>query len=75
MRTLFWQMMVSLDVSRTLDKVEWNNSRLLKDNVAEALIQARARSGRPVCPVARAGGGSSPEPIALRSTARNSTIK
>ncbi len=32
--------------SRTLDKVEWNNSRLVKDNVAEEVARLRQQPGK-----------------------------
>ena len=32
--------------SRTLDKAEWNNSRLVKENVAEEVLQLKQQQGR-----------------------------
>ena len=32
--------------SKTLDKVEWNNSRLVKENIAEEVSQLKQQQGR-----------------------------
>lgn len=32
--------------SRTLDRVEWNNSRLVKDNIAEEIAQLKQQPGK-----------------------------
>src|SRR6266508_3157403 len=34
--------------SRTLDKVEWENSRLVKENVAEEVLKLRAQPGKDI---------------------------
>ncbi|MEP7200489.1 MAG: dihydrofolate reductase family protein [Chloroflexota bacterium] len=34
--------------SRTLDSVEWNNSRLVKDNAAEAISKLKQQSGKDI---------------------------
>ena len=35
-------------VSTTLDKVEWNNSRLIKDNIAEEVNKLKQQSGQDI---------------------------
>lgn len=35
-------------ISRTLDKAEWNNSRLVKDNVAEEVAKLKAEPGKDI---------------------------
>ena len=34
--------------SRTLDQAEWNNSRLVKENVAEEVLKLKAQSGKDI---------------------------
>jgi dihydrofolate reductase len=40
MRKLFWQMNV------TLERVEWKNARLVKENVAEEVARLKQQSGK-----------------------------
>jgi dihydrofolate reductase len=35
-------------ISRTLDKVEWNNSSLIKDNIAEEISKLKAQPGKEI---------------------------
>ncbi len=38
--------MSKIAVSRTLDKAEWNNTRLIKDHVAEEILQLKQQAGK-----------------------------
>ncbi len=40
--------MPKLVISRTLDKVDWANSRLIRDNVAEQLTEAKQQPGKDI---------------------------
>jgi dihydrofolate reductase len=42
-------------LSQTLDRAVWNNTRLVRDNVAEALLELKRTPGKPI--VAWAGAG------------------
>jgi dihydrofolate reductase len=38
--------MSKIVISRTLDKAEWNNTRLIKDNVAEEIARLKQQPGQ-----------------------------